>query len=133
MDTRSLGRTGIQVSQLCFGTMAFGGDADESTSADLYTRCRDAGINFFDCANVYAGGRSEEILGVLEKGEQASALTRLADDLPLFSAEVKQAEPAAAAKASAVEARLGGINPDELTPKEALELLYELRRLAEEG
>ena len=60
MNTISLGRTGVQVSHLCYGTMAFGGDADESTSAALYKRCRDAGINFFDCANVYAGGRSEE-------------------------------------------------------------------------
>jgi DNA mismatch repair protein MutS len=68
---------------------------------------------------------------VLEQGEQASALTRLADDLPLFSAEAKRAAPAAAAKASAVEEKLAGVNPDELTPKDALELLYELRRLAE--
>ena len=77
MQTVSLGRTGIHVSQLCFGTMAFGGDADEATSAALYQRCREAGINFFDCANVYAGGRSEEILGKLSKGER--------DDLVLTS------------------------------------------------
>jgi aryl-alcohol dehydrogenase-like predicted oxidoreductase len=50
--------------------MAFGGDADESTSAALYKRCREAGINFFDCANVYAGGRSEQILGKLSKHER---------------------------------------------------------------
>ena len=43
--------------------MSFGGDADEAASAALYARCRDAGINFFDCANVYSGGRAEEILG----------------------------------------------------------------------
>lgn len=65
MEYRILGRTGVKVSQLCFGTMSFGGDADESTSAAMYKQCRDAGINFFDCANVYAGGRSEEILGKL--------------------------------------------------------------------
>lgn len=63
MKYRVLGRTGVKVSQLCFGTMSFGGDADESTSAAMYKRCRDVGINFFDCANVYVGGRSEEILG----------------------------------------------------------------------
>ncbi len=65
MEYRILGRTGVKVSRLCFGTMSFGGDADEQTSAAMYKRCRDAGINFFDCANVYAGGRSEEILGKL--------------------------------------------------------------------
>jgi aryl-alcohol dehydrogenase-like predicted oxidoreductase len=50
--------------------MSFGGDADEATSAALYARCRDAGINFFDCANTYAGGRSEEILGRLVRGSR---------------------------------------------------------------
>jgi aryl-alcohol dehydrogenase-like predicted oxidoreductase len=68
MEYRTLGRTGVQVSQLCFGTMSFGGDADAETSAAMFRRCREAGINFFDCANVYAGGRSEEILGELIAG-----------------------------------------------------------------
>ena len=63
MQYKLLGRTGVSVSTLCFGTMSFGGDADEPTSAALFNRCREAGINFFDCANGYAGGRSEEILG----------------------------------------------------------------------
>jgi aryl-alcohol dehydrogenase-like predicted oxidoreductase len=65
MEYRLLGKTGVQVSSLCFGTMSFGGDADEETSAAMYRRCRDAGINIFDCANGYAGGRSEQILGKL--------------------------------------------------------------------
>ena len=55
----------MQVSRLCFGTMSFGAVADEETSAAMFHRCRDTGINFFDTANVYAGGRSEEILGRL--------------------------------------------------------------------
>lgn len=70
MQYHTLGRTGMQVSRLCMGTMSFGGDADEPTSTAMYRRCRDAGINFFDCANVYAGGRSEEILGRLIAGER---------------------------------------------------------------
>ena len=65
MDYRFLGKTGVQVSPLCFGTMSFGGDADEETSAAMFHRCREVGINFFDCANVYQGGRAEEILGRL--------------------------------------------------------------------
>lgn len=67
MKTKLLGRTGIHVSQLCFGTMSFGGDADEATAASMYKAVRDAGINFFDTANEYNKGRSEEILGRLAK------------------------------------------------------------------
>ena len=70
MEYRTLGRTGVQVSRLCFGTMSFGGDADEATSAAMFRRCRDAGINFFDCADVYQAGRSEEILGRVMAGER---------------------------------------------------------------
>ena len=70
MKTVRLGRTGAPVSALCFGTMSFGGDADEATSGAIYARCRDAGIDFFDCADGYAGGKSEEILGRLIKGHR---------------------------------------------------------------
>jgi aryl-alcohol dehydrogenase-like predicted oxidoreductase len=70
MDYRLLGSTGVRVSPLCFGTMSFGGDADELTSAALFRRCRDAGINFFDCANSYSDGRAEEILGRLIAGSR---------------------------------------------------------------
>lgn len=65
MQYTFLGSTGVQVSKLCFGTMSFGGDADESTSAAMFARVREAGINFFDCADVYNAGRAEEILGRL--------------------------------------------------------------------
>ncbi|GMA97276.1 aldo/keto reductase [Pelosinus sp. IPA-1] len=63
MKYRTIGKTGIQVSSLCFGTMSFGGNADEETSKAMFKRCREAGINFFDTANVYSQGRSEQILG----------------------------------------------------------------------
>jgi len=65
-----LGRTGIKVSRLCYGTMSFGGDADEAMSAKLFARCWEAGINFFDCANVYSAGRAETILGTLIQGSR---------------------------------------------------------------
>ena len=68
MQFRILGRTGVKVSRLCFGTMSFGGDADEPTAAALFKRCLDVGINFFDCANSYGRGRAEEILGELING-----------------------------------------------------------------
>src|SRR5512136_2364668 len=68
MEYKFLGNTGVKVSALCFGTMSFGGDADMDTATAMFQRCREAGINFFDCANVYQGGRSEEILGRLVAG-----------------------------------------------------------------
>ena len=57
MKYKWLGKTGVKVSQLCYGTMSFGGDADAAESAKMYGACRDAGINFFDCANGYTKGR----------------------------------------------------------------------------
>jgi aryl-alcohol dehydrogenase-like predicted oxidoreductase len=70
MQHRLLGRTGVRVSRLCLGTMSFGGDADESESAKMYRACREVGINFFDCADQYNKGRSEEILGELMRGHR---------------------------------------------------------------
>ena len=70
MKQKVLGRTGVRVSELCFGTMSFGGDADEAMSALMYKACRDAGVNFFDCADQYSKGKAEEILGRLMKGHR---------------------------------------------------------------
>jgi aryl-alcohol dehydrogenase-like predicted oxidoreductase len=70
MKYKQLGRTGVQVSQLCYGTMSFGGDADAAESGRMFAACRDAGINFFDCANVYSDGVAETILGKLIKGSR---------------------------------------------------------------
>ena len=68
MEQRFLGRTGMRISAVVAGTMAFGGDADEATSRQIFARCRDAGVNTFDCADVYAAGGSEEVLGRLVVG-----------------------------------------------------------------
>jgi len=65
MEYKLLGNTGLKVSRLCMGTMTFGKEADKATSEAIFRRCREAGINFFDCANNYAGGESERILGDL--------------------------------------------------------------------
>jgi DNA mismatch repair protein MutS len=70
--------------------------------------------------------RAEEVLDILENGDEAGALARLADDLPLFRA-MAQRPPPAATKESAAEAMLKDTNPDELTPREALEILYRLK------
>lgn len=70
MKYKTVGKTGIHVSNLCFGTMSFGGNADEETSITMYKQCREAGINFFDTANIYNGGLSEEILGKCISGHR---------------------------------------------------------------
>jgi aryl-alcohol dehydrogenase-like predicted oxidoreductase len=67
MTYKFLGKTGVKVSTIAYGTMSFGGDADEAGSKSLFEACRAAGVNVFDCADMYAGGRSEEILGRLIK------------------------------------------------------------------
>ncbi len=74
--------------------------------------------------------RAKAVLEVLESGERAGGARpkALIDDLPLFSFAPAQA-PAAKPKSSVVEARLKDIHPDELTPIEALRLVYELRGL----
>lgn len=70
MDYVTVGSTGVRVSRLCFGAMSFGSDADEETSAAMFGRVRDAGINFFDTADVYGAGASERILGKLIAGSR---------------------------------------------------------------
>jgi len=63
MEYRSLGRAGVKVSQICLGAMMFGGATNEEDSIRIIERGLDAGINFFDTANVYNQGESERILG----------------------------------------------------------------------
>jgi aryl-alcohol dehydrogenase-like predicted oxidoreductase len=65
-----LGPTGVKVSRVALGAMAFGGDADEATSASIWRAARDAGVNLIDTADVYNEGRSEQILGRLMKHER---------------------------------------------------------------
>ena len=67
MELRSLGRTGIKVSNLCLGCMMFGGKTTPADSARIIDRALDAGINFLDTANVYNAGRSEEATGAALK------------------------------------------------------------------
>ena len=72
MRYRQLGRTGLFVSEICLGTMTFGGQGgiweaigglDQAAVDGLMTRALAGGINFFDTANVYSGGASEQLLG----------------------------------------------------------------------
>src|SRR3954464_13257140 len=65
METRNLGRTGVEVTPLCLGAMMFGawGNTDHDESIRIIHRALDAGINFVDTADVYSRGESEEIVG----------------------------------------------------------------------
>jgi aryl-alcohol dehydrogenase-like predicted oxidoreductase len=65
MQYRTLGSTGVQVSTLCLGAMNFGalGNVDQESASALVRRSLEAGINFFDTADAYSAGRSEELLG----------------------------------------------------------------------
>ncbi|WP_027483227.1 aldo/keto reductase [Deinococcus pimensis] len=63
MNYRYLGRTGVAVSELCLGAMTFGRETSEEDSLRVLDAFEDAGGNFVDTANVYAGGESERILG----------------------------------------------------------------------
>lgn len=70
MEYRNLGNTGLKVSELCLGTMQFGWTADEETSRQVLSAAYEAGINFFDTADIYSrwvegnpGGVAEEIIG----------------------------------------------------------------------
>jgi aryl-alcohol dehydrogenase-like predicted oxidoreductase len=63
MHYRQLGRSGLKVSPICLGTMMFGGQTDEATSARIVAKAREAGVNFIDTADAYSNGRSEEVVG----------------------------------------------------------------------
>ena len=92
---------------------------------------RSYGIHVAQLAGLPAAvvSRAEEVLAALEKGEQSGAVSRLADDLPLFAAApARPAGGTAKPQESEVEKALRDVNPDELSPREALELLYTLRR-----
>ncbi len=76
--------------------------------------------------------RAEQVLGILEKGDQASAATKLADDLPLFAAQSRPKSGVSTKGPSPIETALKDVAPDALTPREALETLYRLKALLAE-
>ena len=72
MEYKTLGNTGLLVSKLCLGTMTFGpgqgdykliGNLDQKGADELVKGALDAGVNFFDTADIYSDGESEKILG----------------------------------------------------------------------
>ncbi len=70
MEYKRLGRSGVKVSRLCLGTNNFGGQVDEETTLRIISRALDLGVNIIDTANIYTGGRSEELIGKAVRGRR---------------------------------------------------------------
>jgi aryl-alcohol dehydrogenase-like predicted oxidoreductase len=91
MKYRLLGRTGVKVSELCLGTMTFGENffniavVDQPSADAMVARALDVGVNFFDTADVYSYGRSEEVLG------QALKASGAARDKTIIATKVRSA------------------------------------------
>lgn len=74
MRFKKLGRTGLKVSEICLGTMTYGDQVGEAEAIKIIKKGLDAGVNFFDTADAYVEGRSEEIVGKALKGVRESVV-----------------------------------------------------------
>jgi aryl-alcohol dehydrogenase-like predicted oxidoreductase len=74
MHYRNLGRSGLKVSEICLGTMTFGHTTDEAEAGAIVDAAFDGGVNFFDTADAYSKGVSEEMLGRILKGRRNRAV-----------------------------------------------------------
>jgi len=92
MEFRQLGRSGLKVPVLCFGTGTFGGgtdffrawgSSDVAEASRLVSICMEAGVNFFDTADVYSNGLSEEILGKALEGRRHDVLISTKATFPM--------------------------------------------------
>ncbi|MBM0257425.1 aldo/keto reductase [Micromonospora sp. 4G55] len=85
MERRLLGRTGVSVSPLALGAMMFGawGNNDRKASGGIIHRALDAGINFIDTADLYAGGESEEIVGEALRGRRDDVVLATKFSMPM--------------------------------------------------
>ena len=92
MEFRQLGRSGLKVPVLCFGTGTFGGgteffrawgSSDVAEATRLVSICLEAGVNFFDTADVYSNGLSEEILGKAVEGSRHDVLISTKATFPM--------------------------------------------------
>jgi aryl-alcohol dehydrogenase (NADP+) len=72
MRYRVLGTSGLEVSELCLGTMTFGGPTGEAEAQRIMDHARESGVNFIDTADAYTDGRSEAIVGAAIKARRGS-------------------------------------------------------------
>src|SRR5437868_3812284 len=92
MEYRRLGNSGLTVPVLSFGTATFGGNndffkawgqTDVAEATRMVNLCLDAGLNFFDTANVYSRGAAEEILGAAIEGKRHQLLLSTKATFPM--------------------------------------------------
>ena len=74
MEYRRIGNSGLRVSEIGLGGNNFGGRADKETSIDIVNHALEMGINFIDTAEMYAEGRSEELVGQAVKGKRSQVV-----------------------------------------------------------
>lgn len=143
MDFVQLGRSDMQVSRICFGTWAFGGwwwgKSDDDESIEAIHAALDAGINFFDTADIYGGGRSETVVARgLEDQDDVFIATKgavLFDDKWMTGVSNEKAYLKRACEASLKRLKREVIDlyqihwPDNVTPvTEPMEALRELQK-----
>ena len=94
MRYRVLGSSGMRVSEICLGTMMFGGPTDPAEARRIIDHALDSGINFIDTADVYAQGRSESVIGSALTSTRARWVLATApkEALPLLNADFRGAE-----------------------------------------
>src|SRR5437868_14204499 len=99
MKVTYLGRTGLQVSEICLGTMTFGNQCDEPTSRAIMDNAFEHGVFFFDTANAYplgstpeTIGRTEEYIGRWLKGRREQIILATTFALPMSSSPNNHAD-----------------------------------------
>jgi len=139
MEYRVLPHTDLRISRLSFGTMPFGSQADQATSTRMVDQCLDAGINFFDTANMYNKGVAESMLGNALRGrrDQVVLATKVRnkmgeapDDVGLSRAAIHKAIDASLKRLQTDHVDVYYLHwPDYDTPiEETLEAMDELTR-----
>ena len=83
MEYAKLGRSGLEISRLCLGTLSFGGRTSEAEACRIVDNAIDSGVNFVDTADVYGGGLSEEVVGraVSTKRDKIVLATKVANTM----------------------------------------------------
>ena len=109
---RPFGRTGLMVSPFTMGTMEFGSKVDETEASQLFNRAVDAGINLIDTANVYAAGRSEEIVGRLIGGSRSRLILATKFSVPTDSRDPNSGGTSRRTVIAACEASLRRLSTD---------------------
>ncbi len=144
MHPRTFGKTGLEVSEIGLGCWQIGGSdwgaVDEAECLAILGAAVDAGVNFFDTADVYGGGRSEELIGkfLKQSGHKVVVATKLGRTAELYPEGYREAALRAATEASLKRLRVEALDLTQLhcVPTEILrrgEVFEWLRKLRDEG